>query len=375
MATMAGKRDYYEVLGVERDADEQQIKAAYRRLAMKYHPDRNPAPDAEERFKEASEAYSVLCDPQKRGQYDRYGHAGNGGGAPGAGFDPNAFADFSDIFGDIFGFGDLFGAGAKRRARAQRGGDLRYELKLSFEDAIFGAEKTVKFQRMEACGDCHGRGTRKGAAPVPCTACGGRGQVRFQQGFFSVARTCGACGGAGSVIRDPCPVCRGRGRLQHEAEKQVTIPPGIDEDNQLRLAGEGEAGAQGGPSGDLYISVSIQPHPFFVRRETELYCAIPVSFPQAVLGCTLKVPSPWGEHTVAVPPGTESGAELLLRGQGVPRVNGRGRGDLHVVVRIEVPQKVTKEQRQLLEQLGELMPNENRLHDRGFFDKVKDFFA
>ncbi|MGH9533732.1 MAG: molecular chaperone DnaJ [Terriglobales bacterium] len=376
MATMAGKRDYYEVLGVERGADEQQIKSAYRRLAMKYHPDRNSAPEAEERFKEASEAYGVLCDPHKRGQYDRLGHAAFGaGGNGGPGFDPGAFADFSDIFGDIFGFGDLFGAGARRRTRAQRGGDLRYELQLSFEDVLFGAEKTVRFTRMEVCADCRGRGTRKGAAPTACAACGGRGQVRFQQGFFSVARTCGTCGGAGSVIRDPCPACRGRGRNQREVEKQVTIPAGIDEDNQLRLAGEGEAGAQGGPSGDLYIAVAIQPHPFFERREAELSCSIPVSFPQAVLGCTLKVPSPWGEHALAVPAGTQSGAEILLRGLGVPRVNGRGRGDLHVVVRIDVPQKVSREQRQLLEQLGELMPNENRPHERGLFDKVRDFFA
>lgn len=375
MATMAGKRDYYEVLGVERGADEQQIKSAYRRLAMQYHPDRNQAAGAEERFKEASEAYSVLCDPQKRSQYDRFGHSAFGAGNGGPGFDPGAFADFSDIFGDIFGFGDLFGAGARRRSRAQRGGDLRYDLELSFEDAIFGAEKTIQFQRREACADCRGRGTRKGAAPATCTACGGRGQVRFQQGFFSVARTCGTCGGAGSVIRDPCPTCHGRGRIQRTVEKQVTIPPGIDGDNQLRLVGEGEAGSQGGPNGDLYIAVTIQPHAFFERRETELYCAIPVSFPQAVLGCTLKVPSPWGEHALEVPAGTVSGAELLVRGQGVPRVNGRGRGDLHVVVRIEVPQKVNREQRQLLEKLAELMPNENLPHDRGLFDKVRDFFA
>lgn len=379
--TVSGKRDYYEVLGVAREADEQTIKSAYRKLALKYHPDRNrDDPEAEEKFKEASEAYSVLCDGQKRAQYDRFGHSAFGGGAGngGGGFDPSVFADFSDIFGDFFGFGDLFGAGAsRRRAGAQRrGSDLRYEMELTFEEALFGVEKTISFTRLAPCDDCKGRGTRKGVAPQPCAACGGRGQVRYQQGFFSVARACGTCGGAGSVIRDPCPVCRGRGRLEKPAQKQVTIPAGIDEGNQLRLGGEGEAGTQGGLPGDLYVAIRVKPHAFFERRETELYCSIPVSFPQAVLGCSLTVPTPWGEETVAVPAGTESGSELPpLRGKGVPRVQGRGRGDLHVVVHIEVPRKLSREQRQALEHLDELMPNDNRPHERGLFEKVRDFFA
>ncbi|HZT72836.1 MAG TPA: molecular chaperone DnaJ [Terriglobales bacterium] len=379
MATMAGKRDYYEVLGVGRDADEQQIKSAYRRLALQYHPDRNREdPAAEEKFKEASEAYSVLCDPQKRAQYDRFGHAGVGTGTGNGGdFDPSLFADFSDIFGDFFGFGDLFGGGARRRpGQARRGSDLRYELELTFEEALFGAEKTLRFTRLTACGECKGRGTRKGAAPTPCATCGGRGQVRYQQGFFSIARTCSSCGGAGTVIRDPCPACHGRGRIEQETQKQVTIPAGIDEGHQLRLSGEGEAGLQGGPNGDLYVAVRIQPHPFFERRETELYCHIPISFPQAVLGCDLTVPSPWGEEKVQVPAGTTSGTELPpLRGKGVPRLNGRGRGDLHVIVDLEVPRKLTREQRLLIEQLAEALPNDNRPRERGLFEKVRDFFA
>lgn len=376
---MAGKRDYYEVLGISRDADEPQIKSAYRRLALKYHPDRNQEdPDAEERFKEASEAYGVLGDAQKRSQYDRLGHAAfSGGGGNGGGVDPTIFADFSDIFGEFFGFGDLFGAGnTRRRNRPQRGSDLRYELELTFEEALLGADKTIRFTRLALCDECKGRGTRKGAAPTPCATCGGRGQVRYQQGFFSIARTCSSCGGAGSVIRDPCPACRGRGRVEREVQKQVSIPAGMDEGTQLRLSGEGEAGSQAGANGDLYVAIHVQPHPFFERRESELYCSIPISFPQAALGCELRVPTPWGEDTLGVPPGTASGTELPpLRGKGVPRINGRGRGDLHVIVQIEVPPKLTREQRQLLEKLAEVMPNENRPHERGLFEKVRDFFA
>lgn len=373
---MTEKRDYYEVLGVGRDAGEGDIKSAYRRLAMKYHPDRNQGDaDAEEAFKEASEAYSVLADPQKRSQYDRFGHASvNGGGA--GGFDPATFSDFSDIFGDFFGFGDLFSGGRRNRRGAQRGGDLRYDLELSFEQSLEGCEPEIKFQRLTTCDACQGKRTRGGAAPATCPTCGGRGQVRFQQGFFSVARTCGACNGAGVVIRDPCPSCRGQGRVARDMQRTIGVPAGVEEGMQLRITGEGESGIAGGPAGDLYVLIHVRPHAFFQRKGTELFCSIPVSYPQAVLGCTLRVPTPWGDDNIVVPPGTASGTELTpLKGKGAPRVNGRGRGDLHIFVQIEVPKKLTKEQKALLQELDRLMPNQNVPHEAGLLEKVRDLFA
>ncbi len=372
---MATKRDYYEVLGIARDAGEAEIKSAYRRLAMKHHPDRNQDnPEAEEAFKEASEAYSVLADPQKRSQYDRFGHAAVGGN--GGGFDPTQFADFSDIFGDFFGFGDLFGGGRRPRRGAQRGGDLRYDLEITFEQSLHGVEPEIHFQRLQVCDACQGKRTRGGAPPASCTTCGGRGQVRFQQGFFSVARTCSACGGAGVVIRDPCPLCRGQGRVTREVKRQVAVPAGVEEGMQLRLTGEGEAGLGGGPPGDLYVLIHVRAHAFYQRKGAELYCSIPISFPQAALGCDIHVPTPWGDELAAVPAGTPSGTELpALRGKGAPRVNGRGRGDLHVFVEIEVPKKLSREQKALLQELDRLLPNQNAPHDAGLFEKVRDLFG
>ncbi len=355
---IVSKRDYYEVLNVSREAGEAEIKSAYRRLALQYHPDRNQAnPEAEEKFKEASEAYSVLSDPEKRARYDQYGHAGvNGQGA-----DMGDFADmFSSIFGDFFNL-DPFSGQRRRRGGARGGGDLKLDIRLSFEEALQGVEKTLEFRHQVACTDCKGRGTLHGAAPSTCEQCGGAGQVRTSQGFFTVARTCPVCRGAGRIIREACPQCRGQGRMQQSVKRKVQIPAGVGDGAQLRLSGEGDAGYEGGPAGDLYVVLSVEPHPFFERQEDDLYCAIGLTFPQAALGCELEVPTPWGMEKVKVPAGIQPGAELPpLRGKGVPRLQGRGRGDLHVLVHVEVPGKLNSEQRQLLQRLHELMPPDNR---------------
>ncbi len=366
MATTT-KRDYYEVLGVPKDASAQDIKSAYRKLALKLHPDRNPGdPEAEEKFKEAAEAYSVLSDGDKRQRYDAYGHAGLGG-AGGAGFDPTIFADFSDILGDFFGFG--------RRTRGpRRGADLRYDLELTFEQAAFGTETDLQIPRSEACSDCGGTGAAPGTKPTGCPACGGAGQVTFQQGFFSVARTCSRCRGTGKVVESLCKKCRGEGALPVTRKLQIKIPPGVDTGSQLRIAGEGEGGAQGGPPGDLYVVLRVREHPFFKREGTSLFCEVPVNLVQAALGATLEVPTLEGAKTkVHVPEGTQSGTLLRVRGQGVPQLGSRGRGDLHVIVRVAVPTKLTAEQRKLLEQLGKTLPVPDlKEKERSFLDRLKD---
>ncbi|MFQ5695745.1 MAG: molecular chaperone DnaJ [Terriglobia bacterium] len=378
MARTGQKRDYYDVLGLAHNANEDEIKKAYRRAALQWHPDRNPErkAEAEEQFKEVTEAYSVLADPQKRAAYDRYGHAGVAG-QPFGGFNQDIFADFADLFGDFFGFEDLFGMGSGRRStRPRRGPDLRYDLELSFEEAARGLETRIKIPRHEACAECGGSGARKGSVLAACSACHGRGQLRYQQGFFTVSRTCPQCGGAGHVIRDACPACRGQGQQRRERTLEVHIPPGVDTGTRLRIAGEGEAGSNGGPPGDLYVILHVAEHPFFERREANLYCSLPVSFPQAALGAELRVPTLDGQRSLKVPAGTQSGTIFRLRGHGLPNLNGRGKGDLYVEVRVEIPKRLTREQKRLVEELGQTLPAENRPAEKaGLFDRVKDIFG
>ena len=369
------KRDYYDILGVGRSATEQEIKSAYRQMALKHHPDRNPGDKkAEEKFKEAAEAYSVLSDPQKRAAYDRYGHPGVSGAAA-SGFDPNIFGDFSDILGDLFGFGfaDLFGGGARRRPRVERGEDVRYDLEVSFEDAARGMTAEIQVPRQETCFRCQGRGAEPDGLAT-CSACHGRGEILFQQGFLTVRRTCPQCGGAGQMIHRACPECRGHGYLRTERKLKVNIPAGVDNGTRLRLAGEGQPGVHHGPPGDLYVVLRVEEHPFFERRDNDLYCTVPVNVSQAVLGAEIEVPTLDGAETLRIPEGTQSGATFRLRNQGVPDVSGRGRGDLIVQVQVKTPTKLTREQRKLFEQLRETLPADNTPARKGVFEKVKDYF-
>jgi len=374
------KRDYYEVLGVSRSATEQEIKSAYRKKALEWHPDRNPGrrEQAEERFKEAAEAYGVLSDQQKRASYDRYGYAGLGGGGAG-GFDPSIFSEFQDILGGIgFGtiFDDLLGMGGRGpRRRSNRGSDLRYDLEIDFEEAVFGLDTQIKVPRLETCLACGGSGARRGTAATVCHACGGRGQVRYTQGFFSISRPCSTCHGAGQIIKHPCPDCRGEGRARKEKTLKVRIPAGVDTGTRLRIQGEGEAGVQGGPPGDLYVVLSVRDHPFFERREQDLACTVPISVWQAALGAEIQVPTLQGEESLKIPEGTQTGTMFRIRGQGVPNVNGGGRGDLFVKVVVRTPTRLTKEHRRLLQQLAEISPQDNRPEEKSVFEKVKDYFS
>lgn len=365
------KRDYYEVLGLERSATLDDIKKAYRKLALKYHPDKNPGnPEAEEHFKEAAEAYGVLSDEEKRARYDRYGHSGMGGMG---GFDPNQFADFGDILGDLFGFGDFFGTGRRRTNRPARGNDLRYDLQISFEDAVFGKEVSLDVPRVVTCTTCSGSGAKPGSSPVTCTGCGGRGQVRFTQGFFAVARTCPQCGGAGKVIKDPCVACSGAGRIRETKTISVKIPAGVDDGSRLRVAGEGEAGWNGGPAGDLYVFLNVREHERFTRRDYDIHSEHPVSFTQAALGAEVKIETIDGKETLKIPAGTQPNQVFRLRSKGVQFLDGSGRGDHYVHVSVRIPSTLTEEQRALLEQLATL-EGENP-PERGVLDKVKEFFS
>jgi len=375
------QQDYYEILGVPRDASADQIKSAYRKAALKWHPDRNPANKAaaEANFRSASEAYSVLSDPQKRSTYDRYGHAGLGArGFDASGFNATIFEEFQDIFGDLFGFDQAFGRGRRggRSSRGQRGADLRYDMSLSFEEAAAGVTSKIQIARRESCDTCKGTGAKPGSGMVTCATCGGRGQMAYQQGFFSITRTCPACQGAGQTIREVCTACRGQGRVERERTLEVGVPAGVDSGTRLRMAGQGEPGTNGGPAGDLYIFLEVKEHPFFERRGADLYCTIPVSFPQAALGATIRIPTLQGEMELNVPEGTQSGQIFRQRGKGLPNPHG-GRGDLYVNIQLVVPSKLSREQRRVLEQLGQTMKVENKPVERSssFFDKVKDIFG
>ncbi len=373
------KMDYYEVLQVERTASDTELKASYRKLAMQYHPDRNPNnPDAEEKFKACSEAYQVLSDPDKRAAYDRYGHAGVGAaGAAGNPFAGGPFAqgDLGDIFGDLFG--EMFNMGSRggRASRAQRGRDIKFDLRLEFEESVFGIEREINIRRAEACNDCSGTGSEGGRQPETCQQCGGRGQIRTQQGFFSVARTCPVCSGTGSVVRHPCKVCRGDGRVQREHKILVKVPAGVENETRIRYSGEGDAGKWGGPSGDLYVVLEVRAHKFFERDGDDLHCVMPISFPQAALGTELEIETLHGPETLKVPEGTQSGKEFRLRGKGVPHLNAHGRGDLIVEVRVQTPAKLTRQQKELMRQLSESMKVDNVPQARGIFDKVKEMFS
>ncbi|MGH8307532.1 MAG: molecular chaperone DnaJ [Gammaproteobacteria bacterium] len=373
------KRDYYEVLGVARGAPEAEIKKAYRRLAMKYHPDRNSGDaHAESKFKEISEAYEVLTDAHKRAAYDQFGHAGveaSAAGARGGGFNPG------DAFGDIFGdmFGDIFGGGRRgsRGQRVYRGADLRYDLGLSLEQAVFGDTITIRVPSLIRCDVCNGSGARKGSQPQTCTTCGGQGQVRMQQGFFSIQQTCPHCHGNGTVIGDPCSKCHGQGRVEERRNLSVKVPAGVDNGDRIRLAGEGEAGPQGGPAGDLYVEITVRPHAIFTREGPDLICSAPVSFLTATLGGEVEVPTLGGRVTLKIPAETQTGKVLRLRGKGVKPVRGGATGDMLCRVEVETPVNLNREQKDLLKQLDASLHAGGDKHsprERSWLEGVKRFF-
>ncbi|GAB4534407.1 MAG: molecular chaperone DnaJ [Thermodesulfovibrionia bacterium] len=365
---MAGVKDYYSILGVDRNASDDEIKRAYRRLALKYHPDRNPGDKtAEERFKEINEAYACLSSPDKRANYDRYGTPEG----PGAEF---GFGDFSSDFGDIFSdiFGDFFGDFSRRRQRPTKGEDFRYDLEVTLEEAVFGAQKRINIPRWETCHICNGTGAEPGKPPMVCPTCKGAGYTRLQQGFFSISRTCGRCNGTGSVITHPCSECKGQGRIRKRHTLNIKVPPGVDTGVRLKVSGEGEAGSYGGPPGDLYVVINVKPHPFFKRKGNDIHCEIPISFVQAVFGAEIEVPTLDGRTKIDIPAGTPSGRVFHLKGKGVPRLGSYGRGDQYVTVYIDVPKKLTQRQKELLKEFAEIS-GENT--SETLMDKIKHLFS
>lgn len=376
------KRDYYEILGVSRTATDAEIKTAYRKMAVQHHPDKNPDnQEAEEKFKEAAEAYSVLSDQQKRAAYDRFGHSGvgAGAGAGGAGFG-GAGAGFTgnieDIF-DLFGFGDMFGgAGSSRggrRTTAQRGSDLRYDLEITLEEAAQGKEEKLRIPRLEKCEVCDGNGAEKGTQPETCITCQGSGQVRYQQGFFSVMRSCSNCRGTGQIIKTPCHQCHGAGRIEKEKTLEIKIPAGVETGSRLRVTGEGEGGTNGGMHGDLFVVIHVREHELFERQGANLYASAPISFAQAALGAEIEVKTLDGEENLKIPAGTQTGTVFRLKGHGMPNLGGRGKGDMFVAVTLVTPKTLTKEQKKLLEQLAEVEDTEFK--DESFMDKVRNIFG
>ena len=373
---MATKEDFYKLLNVDRNASDAEIKKSYRSLAMKYHPDRNADnPEAAEaKFKQIKEAYEILSDPKKRSAYDQFGHAGvdpSMGGRPG-GFGGEGF---SDIFGDVFG--DIFGGGGRQRSNIQRGSDLRYNLELTLEEAVAGTETKIRIPVMVSCGECKGSGARKGSSPIICSTCHGHGQVRMQQGFFSVQQTCPTCRGTGKQIKDPCGVCHGQGRIQETKTLSAKIPAGVDTGDRIRLAGEGEAGERGGPSGDLYVEIRVKEHAIFTRDGANLYCEVPISFVTACLGDDIEVPTLNGKVKLTIPAETQTGKTFRLRGKGVKPVRGGAVGDLLCKVHIETPVQLTKEQKALVEKLGESLSGSGKHHspqEHSWTNGVKNFF-
>jgi molecular chaperone DnaJ len=372
------KHDYYEILGVSRGANDDELKKAYRRLAVQSHPDRNPGDKhAEERFKELNEAYQVLSDPEKRAKYDRFGHAAFQGQHGAGGFGGFDFSQgFEEVFSDIFG--DFFGTGRGRtRSRSRRGDDLRYDLEVEFEEAARGTEKIVKFQRLTACEACNGSRARGGTEGArTCTTCRGTGQVRTQQGFFSISTTCGQCRGEGTVIADPCPKCQGQGRIRKPVSLSVRIPPGVDNGSRLKLRNEGEAGFSGGATGDLYVVVHVKEHDLFVRQDNDVVIEVPVSFPQAALGSEIEVPTLEGKIKLKVPAGTQSGKVFRLKGKGFADLHGYGSGDQLVRITVETPRRLSARQRDLLEEFARASGEDvNHPLSKGFVDKLKEMFG
>ena len=366
------KRDYYEVLGVQKNASDDDIKKAYRKLAMKFHPDRNPDDkDAEEKFKEAKEAYEILTDADKRAAYDQFGHAGVN---PQAGMGGGAgFGGFADAFSDIFG--DIFGGGAQRRDRVYRGADLRYNLEITLEEAARGSETKIRIPTLEECETCRGSGAKPGTQPQTCPTCGGHGQVRMQQGFFSVQQTCPHCGGSGKIVQEPCPTCHGQGRVKKHKTLSVKIPAGVDEGDRIRLAGEGEAGVNGGPPGDLYVQIHLKAHAIFQREGDDLHCEMPVSFATAALGGEIEIPTLDGQARIRIPHETQSGKVFRLRGKGIKGVRSREPGDMLCHVVVETPVNLSDRQKELLREFDSLNQGRNNPKSKSFMDKVKEFFA